>query len=101
MTLQDTRPIATTTTVTDNPHDIAYHLEALLCEHPDLELASLRLVPGDAGPVMIFGRCGQLVDGEPGCPSCKVHGDQPHTEYCQLVDHASQLTHRELYGPLP
>jgi hypothetical protein len=33
---------------------------------------------------------------EPECPSCHAHGSQPHTEYCQLVDHASQLTHAEL-----
>lgn len=37
---------------------------------------------------------------EPECSSCHTVAGHPHTEYCQLVDHASQLTHLELYGPL-
>lgn len=40
------------------------------------------------------GELAQLADPE--CPSCHTHGEHPHTEYCQLVDHASQLTHAEL-----
>lgn len=97
--LEDTRPIATTTTASTHPSAIGSDLAQLLLEHPDLELASIRLVPrDDNGGVLIVGRVGQLA--EPECSSCHTHDGHPHTEYCQLVDHASQLTHLELYGPI-
>lgn len=34
------------------------------------------------------------------CPSCHTVAGHPHTDYCQLVDHASQLTHLELNEPI-
>lgn len=61
----------------------------LLTAYPDVELATLRVRVALEDPpdiqVTATGRRGPLVDGEPGCPSCHVHGDQPHTEYCQIV----------------
>jgi hypothetical protein len=36
-------------------------------------------------------RRGQIVDGEPACPSCHVHGDQPHTDYCQVAGEETSL----------
>ena len=87
-TLQDTRPIATTTTDNAKPDEIAYRLELLLIEHPDLELASVRLVPGANDAVMIVGRVGQLA--EPECPSCHTVAGHPHTEYCQVAPGGAQ-----------
>lgn len=43
---------------------------------------------------------GDLLRYSAECPSCHTTGGHPHTEYCQLVDHASQLTHLELNGPI-
>lgn len=105
--LEDTRPLAEITMDLRADHraeDLGIVLQDLLDAQPDVELASIRITTRQvdfAEQVTMAGRVGPLVDGEPGCPSCHVHGDQPHTEYCQLVDHASQLTHPELYGPMP
>lgn len=105
--LEDTRPLAEITAdlrADWRAIDLGDALRDLLNSQPDVELASIRITtrqatPADVEQVTVAGRVGLLVDGEPGCPSCHVHGQQPHTEYCQLVDHASQLTHAELYGP--
>jgi hypothetical protein len=105
--LTDPRPIATSGPVWINTEiqsaRLAAEVEDLIEANPELELASLRIIVLEQRPdslrVEVVARVGALVDGEPGCPSCHVHGAQPHTEYCQLVDHASQLTYRELYGP--
>lgn len=60
----------------------------LLNAYPDVELATVQFrVDVDAPPditISATGRRGPLVDGEPGCPSCHVHGDQPHTDYCKF-----------------
>lgn len=69
----------------------------LLNAYPDVELATLQFrVDVDSPPditITATGRRGPLVDGEPACPSCHVHGNQPHTEYCQ----AGQPVHT--FGP--
>lgn len=107
--LEDTRPIVSTTTASTNPSVIGEDLAHLLVEHPELELASIRLIREDQG-VHIAGRVGQLAqpvcDCYPGgfspetyegpqhhcpvhghgpncCSSCHAHDDHPHTEYCQ------------------
>lgn len=106
--LEDTRPLAEITAdlrADWRAIDLGDALRDLLNSQPDVELASIRITtrqatPADVEQVTVAGRVGLLVDGEPGCPSCHVHGQQPHTEYCQLVDQASQLTHAELYGPI-
>lgn len=70
----------------------------LLDKYPDVELTTVRLWKHAANgfpTLRVDARRGQL--GEPECPSCHTHGEHPHTEYCQLVDHASQLPHAELY----
>jgi hypothetical protein len=109
MQLEDTRELVGKT-ATDHRAELGLYAAAassavfeLLNAYPDVELATLQFrVDADEPPnitITAMGRRGPLVDGEPGCSSCHVHGDQVHTEYCQLVDHASQLTHLELYGP--
>lgn len=60
----------------------------LLDAHPDIELTTIRLWKhaADGVPTLrIDARRGQL--GEPECPNCHTHGQHPHTDYCQLVDH--------------
>lgn len=96
--LTDTRLIVASDIV-GNPEHFAAELTLLLEAHPDADLPSLRLVEEETvGLWRWLVRIGPIV-GEPECPSCHTHGTHPHTEYCQLVDHASQLTFVELYGP--
>lgn len=89
--LEDTRPLAELSVIPrpdHRPEDIGCALQELLAVDPGIELASIRITTGqvDAGErISIAGRVGALVDGEPGCPSCHVHGQQPHTEYCQAT----------------
>lgn len=104
--LEDTRQLAVESTRHDpdgygTGEGFGLIVGRLFMNNPDVDPPTIRLaiVDGDPGLLRATGRVGALVDGEPGCPSCHVHGQQPHTEYCQLVDHASQLTHAELYGP--
>lgn len=61
--LEDRRPTAATTTASNNPNVIGEDLAHLLLEHPDLELASIRLIPNADGTVGIAGRIGQLAPG--------------------------------------
>ncbi len=76
---------------------------SLLAKWPDVDLPTIHITLEGAGEhdrfVRVTGRRGTISDPE--CPSCHTHGQHPHTEYCQLVDHASQLTFAELYGPMP
>jgi hypothetical protein len=81
--LEDRRPVAATTTASDNPSVIGEDLAHLLVEHPDLELASIRLIPNDDGTVGIAGRIGELATVE--CPQCHQPIGRPHTEYCPLA----------------
>jgi hypothetical protein len=60
--LEDTRPIVHTTTASTNPNVIGEDLGQLLTEHPDLELASIRLIRDDQS-VHIVGRLGPLLAG--------------------------------------
>lgn len=110
--LEDTREVVTAQARLEvweltarTPGSAGDMLTSLLARWPDIDLPTIRIALEGEGEhdrfLIVRARRGPLVDGEPGCPSCHVHGAQPHTEYCQLVDHASQLTHIELYGPLP
>jgi hypothetical protein len=111
MQLEDTRELVGKTATDHRAEPGLYAAAAssavfeLLNAYPGVELATLQFrVDADTPPditITVTGRRGPLIDGEAGCPSCHVHGDQPHTEYCQLVDHASQLTWHELYSPIP
>lgn len=80
--LEDTRPIVSYTTASLTPSVIGDDLAQLLLEHPELELASIRLIREDQG-VHIVGRVGKL--GEPECASCHTHDGHPHTEYCRIA----------------
>lgn len=81
--LEDRRPVVATTTVNDHPNVIGDDLAQLLIEHPDLELATIRLIPNDDGTVGIAGRIGELASLE--CPQCRQALGRPHTEYCTLA----------------
>lgn len=94
--LDDPRPVAALTTATNHPNVIGADLGYLLATHPGIDLASIRLIPSLDGTVV--GIAGRIGPAE--CRSCHTAAGHPHTEYCQLVDHASQLTWAELYGPL-
>jgi hypothetical protein len=96
MQLEDTRELVGKT-ATDHRAELGLYAAAassavfeLLNAYPDVELATLQFrVDADTPPditITVTGRRGPLIDGEAGCPSCHVHGDQPHTEYCQLVE---------------
>ena len=82
-TLEDRRPVAATTTASDNPNVIGEDLAHLLVANPDLELASIRLIPNDDGTVGIAGRIGHLAPI--GCPQCHQPIGRPHTEFCTLA----------------
>lgn len=60
--LEDRRPVAATTTSSDNPNVIGEDLAQLLLDNPDLELASIRLIPNNDGTVGIAGRIGHLAE---------------------------------------
>lgn len=112
--LEDRRPAAATTTSSNNPNVIGEDLAQLLLEHPDLELASIRLIPNDDGTVGIVGRIGPLVTTRPvvglhggrcpscfrfeqhtpeciwginpvECPQCHQPTGRPHTDFCTLT----------------
>lgn len=81
--LEDRRPVAAVTTASDSPSVIGEDLGYLLGEHPDIELASIRLIPNGDGTVGIAGRIGELAGVE--CPQCHQPAGRPHTEYCPLA----------------
>ena len=83
--LEDRRPVAATTTSSDNPSVIGEDLMHLLLEHPDIELASIRLIPNNDGTVGIAGRIGQLAAAAIECPQCHQPIGRPHTEFCTLA----------------
>lgn len=103
MALEDTRPQVGVRLelrpIAPTPQMVAANAVARLFDeasyrhYPEPDLDTIRLSLRTEGPagmrvqsVVATARCGRLVkeDGEPACPSCHAHGDQPHTEYCQL-----------------
>lgn len=81
--LEDRRPVAAVTSPNSNPPWIGSMLSRLLVDNPDIELASVRLIPNGDGTVGIAGRIGELAGVE--CPQCHQAAGRPHTEYCPLA----------------
>lgn len=81
--LEDRRPVAATTTASDHPDVIGEDLAHLLLEHPELDLASIRLLPRKDGTVGIAGRIGAPPTVE--CPQCHQPIGREHTDYCTLA----------------
>lgn len=110
MQLEDTRELVGKTATDHRAVSGLYAAAAssavfeLLNAYPDVELATLQFRIDVEDPpditITVVGRRGPLVDGEAGCPSCHVHGNQPHTEYCQLpadpVDQADAAAQDQL-----
>ncbi|MGH2671105.1 MAG: hypothetical protein ACRDH5_18685 [bacterium] len=80
--LEDRRPVAATTTRGTHPDDVGRMLKRLLTDNPEIELASIRLIPNEDGTVGIAGRIGALAGVE--CPQCHQPAGRPHTDYCTL-----------------
>ncbi|HEY9354223.1 MAG TPA: hypothetical protein VIP28_13265 [Nocardioides sp.] len=85
--LEDHRPVAATTTISRHPNVIGEDLAQLLLEHPDIELASIRLIPStEHDGVGIAGRIGQIVEQTAEYPCCHQLIGRPHTEYCSIAE---------------
>jgi hypothetical protein len=84
--LEDRRPVAAETAPNSEPGTIGDMLSQLIADNPELELASIRLIPKEDGSVGIAGRIGELTPRllRVECPQCHQPAGRPHTEYCTL-----------------
>lgn len=81
--LEDRRPVAAETSPHRTGPWLGATLSRLFVDHPDLDLASVRLIPNEDGTVGIAGRIGAPPTIE--CPQCHQPIGREHTDYCTLA----------------